>query len=337
MTEDFSHRVMTFLKNILVQALELREKGEPFVLATVVAYRRPQSAKPGSKAIIRGDGTVTGWVGGGCVQPIVIREAQKALERGKSNLIVISPDNVPQGWEGVQEYLMTCQGGGSLQIYLEPMLPRPSLFIFGHSPVAQVLSHLSKVLDYNVSIVDPSATTELFPDADHLFTDLTAIQKQITPNSFVIVATMGDGDEDVLTALATASPAHIGFVASKEKSSGIFQYLRDNGISENYIKQIKSPAGLELGAETLPEIAFSVMAELIQLKKKQQSDSKSKQKLDSKAPAVQVLSEAIDPICGMKVDVASAKHSSNYQSKTFYFCCLRCKNTFEANPAQYAK
>jgi xanthine dehydrogenase accessory factor len=323
--------------NLLEEAVRLRLKGEPFVLATVVAYRRPQSAKPGSKAIIRKDGTVTGWVGGGCVQPIVIREAQKALERGKSNLIVISPDNVPQGWEGVQEYLMTCQGGGSLQIYLEPMLPRPSLFIFGHSPVAQVLSHLSKILDYNVSIVDPSATTEIFPDADHLITELSGIEKKIAADSFVIVATMGDGDEEALTALAGTKAAHIGFVASKEKSSGIFQYLRDHGISENYVQQIRCPAGLELGAETLPEIAFSIMAELIQLKKKNKGDSSIKQKSHAEMPAVQVISEAVDPICGMKVEVASAKHSSNYQSKAFYFCCLRCKNTFEANPTQFAK
>lgn len=318
--------------SLLEEAVKLRAKGEPFVLATVVAYRRPQSAKPGSKAIIRQDGSVTGWVGGGCVQPIVIRESKKVLESGKSNLIIISPDSMHQGWEGVQEYLMTCQGGGSLEIYLEPMLPRPSLWILGHSPVAQVLAHIGKILDYNVSVVDPSATKDNFPDSDFLINRFEEIRTRLTPESFVIVATMGDGDEEALASVAGSNAAHIGFVASREKSAGVFQYLRDKGIPEDQIKQIKCPTGLELGAETLPEIAFSIMAEIIQLRKKQKSGSKKRMEIP-----LTMLTEAVDPICGMKVEVASSKYSTQYEAKTYYFCCLRCKETFDGAPAKYAK
>jgi xanthine dehydrogenase accessory factor len=301
--------------DLLERAVELRAKGEPFVLATVVAYRRPQSAKPGSKAIISQDGVVTGWVGGGCVQPIVIREAQKVLEQRKPNLVIISPDSTHSGWDGVKEYLMTCQGGGSLEIYLEPMLPRPELIIFGNSPVAQVLAELGKILDFNV--VEGNS------------------KNQIRPQSYVVVATMGDGDEEALTAVAGSNASYIGFVASREKSSKLFDYLRGNGIAGQDLKQIKSPAGLELGAESLPEIAFSVMAEILQLNRQHQSASAAKSE-KAKIPVLEIRT-AIDPICGMTVDMKSSKYSSTYDSKMYFFCCLRCKETFEKAPAQYAK
>lgn len=301
--------------DLLERAVELRAKGEPFVLATVVAYRRPQSAKPGSKAIISQDGMVTGWVGGGCVQPIVIREAQKVLEQRKSNLIVISPDSTHPGWDGVKEYLMTCQGGGSLEIYLEPMLPRPELIIFGNSPVAQVLAELGKILDFNVTVADS--------------------KNQIRPQSYVVVATMGDGDEEALTAVAGSKASYIGFVASREKSSKLFQYLHENGIADQDLKQIKSPAGLDIGAESLPEIAFSVMAEILQLHRERETSVKP-EKSKMQIPVLEVRT-AIDPICGMTVDLKNSKYSSSYESKTYFFCCLRCKDTFEKAPATYAK
>jgi xanthine dehydrogenase accessory factor len=299
--------------DLLERAVELRTKGEPFVLATVVAYRRPQSAKPGSKAIITQDGVVTGWVGGGCVQPIVIREAQKVLEQRKPNLIIISPDSTHPGWDGVKEYLMTCQGGGSLEIYLEPMLPRPELIIFGNSPVAQVLVQLGKILDFNVIEAND--------------------KNQINPNSYVVVATMGDGDEEALAEVAGSKASYIGFVASREKSSKLFQYLREKGIADQDLKQIKSPAGLELGAESLPEIAFSVMAEILQLNRQRESSAKPQK---AKIPVLEIR-EAVDPICGMTVDMKTSKYSSSYESKMYFFCSRRCKETFDKAPTQYAK
>src|SRR5262245_16949004 len=105
-------------QDIIKEAARLREEEKPFVIATVVAYKSPQSAKPGSKAIIKPDGAIEGWIGGGCVQPIVIREAKRALETGKPKLLSISPDAMREGWKGVEAYNMTCEGGGSLEIYL---------------------------------------------------------------------------------------------------------------------------------------------------------------------------------------------------------------------------
>jgi xanthine dehydrogenase accessory factor len=142
-------------RDVLEQANELRSEKQPFVLATVVAYKSPQSAKPGSQAIIQSDGTIIGWVGGGCVQPIVLREAKKALDTGQPRLLSISPDSNHEDWEGVEPYRMACEGGGSLEIYLEPVLPKPDLVIIGRSPVAEIVSELGALLGFNVGLADP--------------------------------------------------------------------------------------------------------------------------------------------------------------------------------------
>ena len=146
--------------DILMQADRLRAAEQPFVIATVVAFKSPQSARPGSKALIRPDGSITGWIGGGCVQPIVIREAQKALHTGEPKLVSISPESGRQDWKGIESYEMTCQGGGSLEIYLEPVVPKPELLILGCSPLAQILSGLGRLLDFKVCLADTEATPE---------------------------------------------------------------------------------------------------------------------------------------------------------------------------------
>ena len=274
---------------------DLRARGEPFVLATVVAYKSPQSAKPGSRAIIKPDGSISGWVGGGCVQPIVLREAQQALQSGEPKLISISPDAAhTDDWKGVESYRMTCEGGGSLEIYLEPVLPKPELLIVGDSPVAQTVAQLGELLDFKVT-TDPT---------------------RINEKTYVVVATMGNGDEEGLLAVLGSKPKYLGLVASEKKSKALFEYAREHGYTDEQIGVIKCPAGLSLGAETMPEIALSVIAEIMQLRRTQVSE-------------VQAPSEAIDPICGMKVDPATAKYTSEFDGRTIYFCCLRCKETFD--------
>ena len=136
------------MTNILDLSSELQARGEPFVLATVVAYKSPQSAKPGSRAIIRADGSMSGWVGGGCVQPIVLREAKQALQTGSPKLLTISPDEPRDDWKGVQSFRMTCEGGGSLEIYLEPFLPKPQL---RSSALLQLRRHLPSSARYLIS------------------------------------------------------------------------------------------------------------------------------------------------------------------------------------------
>jgi xanthine dehydrogenase accessory factor len=327
--------------DIMDQAGRLRAEGEPFVIATVVAYKSPQSAKPGSKAIIKPDGSITGWIGGGCVQPIVIREAQKAMNTGKPKLVSISPEAAHGDWKGVEAYLMTCQGGGSLEIYLEPVLPKPDLLIVGNSPVAQILTGFGRALDFKVCIADPQAEREQFPEADAVLTDLESLRGRIDSRSYVVVATMGNGDEEGLEAVVGTQPQYLGLVASKEKARSLFQYIRDKGTPDEDIARVKCPAGLELGAETLPEIALSVMAEITRLRRSASGQPLGPVKR-SKGASLTVMqktaespAESVDPVCGMTVATANARYKTALEEKTFYFCCLRCKEAFEQSPQHY--
>lgn len=284
------------------QCNDLRARQEPFVLATVVAYKSPQSAKPGSKAIIKPDGSMVGWIGGGCVQPIVLREAKQALLTGQPRLLTISPDEPRDDWKGVQSFRMTCEGGGSLEIYLEPFLPKPQLLIVGSSPVAETVAQLGALLDFKVVIAD---------------TDFNSVREQINEDSYVVVATMGNSDEEGLLSVIGTRPRYLGLVASRKKSEALFEYVRTTGATEADIAVITCPAGVEIGSETLPEIALSVAAEIVRVRRA------------SVEPQLVVENVATDPICGMTVDIATAKYKSVIDGQTFYFCCLRCKETFE--------
>lgn len=330
--------------DIVDQAGRLRSERQPFVLATVVAYKSPQSAKPGSKAIIRADGTVSGWVGGGCVQPIVLREARKVLETGKPKLLTISPESTHEDWKGVESYRMTCEGGGSLEIYLEPVLPKPELLIVGNSPVAQIVSELGRLLDFNVVVADPQANKDEFPGVDLILTDLTLARSRINEASFVVVATMGNGDEEGLEAVAGTTPRYVGLVASEKKAKSLFEYLQGKGITSAQIANIRCPAGLELGGETLPEIALSVMAEITSVRRTSPVTSEAALKSIALPVAHSVVSdevvgagslEAIDPICGMTVEIKGARYTSEAGGKTIYFCCVRCKEAFDQSPENH--
>jgi xanthine dehydrogenase accessory factor len=295
--------------NIEDQCNDLRAREEPFVLATVVAYKNPQSARPGSKAIILPDGSMIGWIGGGCVQPIVLREAKQALQTGSPKLLTISPDTPREDWLGVQSFRMTCEGGGSLEIYLEPFLPKPRLVILGSSPVAQMLAQLGALLEFKVVAVTDAGNAK-----DHIDND-----------SYVVVATMGDGDEEALLAVVGTRPRYLGLVASRKKSEALFEYVRGAGATDEDIAAITCPAGLEIGSETLPEIGLSVAAELTRIRRKGSEQLALERE-------VEVVTTAVDPICGMTVDIENAKYSSVVNGETIYFCCLRCKETFDRPP-----
>jgi xanthine dehydrogenase accessory factor len=290
--------------DIQEQCNHLRAREEPFVLATVVAYKSPQSARPGSKAIIKADGSMIGWIGGGCVQPIVLREAKQALQTGRPKLLTISPDEPRDDWKGVQSFQMTCEGGGSLEIYLEPFLTKPQLIVLGSSPVAETVAQLGALLDFNVIAAGR---------------DFSSIKDQINESSYVVVATMGNGDEEGLLAVIGTRPKYLGLVASKKKSEALFEYVRTTGATDEDIAVITCPAGIEIGGETLPEIALSIAAEITRVRRASSEQQEPQPETET----------AIDPICGMTVDVANAKYSSVSNGQTFYFCCLRCKETFD--------
>ncbi len=211
----------------LSKADELLTKDQPFAVAVVVRYQAPISGRPGNKAIIFPDGKMWGWIGGGCAQPVVVKEALKALADGQPRLIRISPSSSPE--EGIVDYAMTCHSGGTLDIFIEPVFPKPHVLILGRSPVAAYLTKLAKAVNYTVSLAAPGADRENFPDPDLLQTDLELNRLKITPQTFIVVSTQGEYDEEALEKALDTSVAYVAFVASKTKASKVLEYLRDRG------------------------------------------------------------------------------------------------------------
>jgi xanthine dehydrogenase accessory factor len=312
----------------LSKADELLAQDQPFAVAVVVRYQAPISGKPGNKAIIFPDGKMWGWIGGGCSQPVVVKEALKALADGQPRLIRISPSSSPE--EGIVDYAMTCHSGGTLDIFIEPILPKLHILILGRSPVAVALAKLATVTNYVVSVAAPGADRENFPDARLLRTDLDLSPLKITAQTFIAVSTQGECDEEALEKALGTQAAYVAFVASKVKAGKVLECLRDRGVTAARLSQVRSPAGLDIRAASPEEIAVSILAEIIQV-----HGAKPKA-LQAKVELPLLTEEAKDPICGMSVDVGAAKYKSEFQGNSFYFCCAGCKQTFDKQPDKYA-
>lgn len=296
---------------------------------------KPISAKAGDKALILQDGTLDGWVGGGCAQDTVVREAKKAIREAQPRLLrLVGMGAVAEKSEGVLEFPITCHSGGTMDVYIEPVLPKPQLILLGNSPVAQTLAKLASVLNFEIDVFDPNATREQFPDTHHLAADLDLSSVVIRPLSFLVVATQGHDDELALEAAARSSAAYIACVASKKKFAGRADYLRERGVSEEQIARIKAPAGLDIGAQTPDEIAASILAEMIQFRR-QQFAPKQIEQAQAVAVAEEIVAEAIDPVCGMTVEIATARYVSEYNGAKYYFCARSCMNSFNREPEKY--
>ncbi len=310
---------------LLDLAYQLTQAGKPFVMATVVWCERPTSAKPGAQAIIQENGQITGWIGGSCAQPVVLREAMRLLrEGGDSFLLRLGAPDVGIARRDVRVFPMTCTSGGVLDIYMEPHLPPSQLLLIGDSPVITALQQLASVLDFAIIRLDSADLSEV----------------QINERTYVLVATHGQYDEDVLEQVLRSSAAYVGMVGSRRRAEDCRAYLRASGLTEQQIAHLKAPTGLDIGAVTPEEIAASILAELIQVKRHRTGNDVASRTSGEKVQhdrvgRVIVTSTAIDPVCGMIVETATARHRSVYESRDFYFCCPACKRLFEQNPQEY--
>jgi xanthine dehydrogenase accessory factor len=309
------------LQDLFTLAADLRRRGEAFALATVVRCERPTSAKPGAKALIRPDGSVTGWVGGACAEPVVAREALAALRDGHPRLVVLVGDGGrdPARTEGIVHYPMTCHSGGTLEIYVEPFLPKALLVLVGHGPVIETLATLAQSAGYDVATL-PGETVAAA---------LSGLA--LGPDSSVVVATHGELDEDALTRVLATPAGYVSLVASRKRAAGILATLHQRGIPQALLGRLKAPAGLDIGAVTPEEIAVSILAEIIHVRHNRKMDPAEVAGFEAPATA-----EAKDPICGMTVEIVTARHQSDWAGRSVYFCCLRCKELFDADPQRYA-
>ena len=284
---------------VLVEAGRLAADGKPYALATVVRVVRPASTRRGDRALVTPDGTLAGWVGGACSEPIVVREALRSLADGEPRLVHIGPAGSGAGApDDVVVAESRCASEGVVEVLIEPELPGPLLAVLGEGVAGRTLSQLARIVGWRVADqLDPAQR----PDA-------------------VVVATMGHGDEDALASALKAEVGYVGLVASARRAAVVLDALRAEGVTDDDLARVRSPAGRDLGPSTQEEIAVAILAELVDWRHGLAGDPAG---LATAAPA-----EAVDPVCGMTVAVAGAP-SAVRDGVTWYFCSVGCRDHFE--------
>jgi xanthine dehydrogenase accessory factor len=300
-------------RELLELAAELNRRHRPFLTATVVWARGPSSGKRGATAIIQPDGRFNGWIGGACAEPVVIREAREAMADGRPRLLFLGTEDDIASVESrpdVTTVPISCTSEGALEVFLEPMLPQPHLVVIGGSPAVVTLVALAETLDWRVDLVGDDLTLP-----------------EVAGSSAIVVATQGHYDEPAVEAALETEAGYIGLVASRKRAETVLGYLKDRGIAERQLQRVVAPAGIDLGHVNHREIGVSIVAELVQ---RRAAGELRGWPIPSETPHV-----AIDPVCHMEVEVATARWIAEHAGETFYFCAPGCKTAFETTPSQY--
>ncbi|MEA2316193.1 MAG: xanthine dehydrogenase accessory factor [Solirubrobacteraceae bacterium] len=285
------------------RAEELAQARAPFVVATVVARRRPSSVRAGDTALVLGDGTIEGFVGGTCAEESVRLHALRVLETGEPLLLRIVPEasDAPEDAEGEITVANPCLSGGALELFLEPHVPAPRVVVVGDTPVAAALADLGARVGLAVGGGEPRED------------DLG-----------LVVASHGRDEEQVLERALRAHVPYVGLVASRRRGAAVLAAL---DVTDDERARVRTPAGLDIGAYTAEEIAVSILAELITVRRA---------RVTAPAPVATGPATAVDPVCGMEVAVTAATPRLDEGGSPVFFCGTGCRDAFAADPERHA-
>jgi xanthine dehydrogenase accessory factor len=309
---------------LLEKARGLAERGEPYALATVVRAVSPTSAYVGAQAIVLGDGTMHGWIGGGCAQGVAIDAALRVMASGEPKLVRISNDRlVPD--EEIEQHAMACASNGTIEIFIQPGGNVRALCVLGSTPAAEEARFLATRL--GIGLADA-------PDQARV----------------VLVATQGHGDEDGLERALRSSAAHVLMIASARKATALRESMRSRGIDETQVARLSAPAGPDSGARTPAEIALTAMVGVLAALRGRPSARTPARGVDDAGaapnerptvPAAPVRAKPlpgrfVNPVCGVSVSMANPMHVEVYEGESYYFCCDGCWKKFLQEPARFA-
>ncbi|MPW20566.1 YHS domain-containing protein [Paraburkholderia sp. CNPSo 3157] len=320
---------------------QLIATGTPFAVVTVIRAAPPTSTQVGAQALVDGDGVLHGWIGGGCAQTIVIEAARQSVRSGQPRRVRISNEqSVPEA--EVEAHAMPCASNGALELFIQPTVPAPLVVVFGATPAA----HEACVLARRVGLRACIAADVARPGEARF--DAAALDR--AGASFALIATQGDGDEDALEAALRSTVAAVLMIASRRKAGRLLETMRERGIDEARLAALHAPAGPAIHAHTPQEIALGAVAGLVALRHEMEQGAAIAQ-----ASAASVATEPVprlppcealgapaadagryvNPVCGMSIDIATAKHVVEYGGRKIYFCCDCCKAEFERRPECY--
>ena len=252
---------LSMSSDLYSKAAEISAQRRPFAIATVVRTQGSSSARQGSKALIDAQGKmVMGWVGGGCAESAVRAEALKCMQQERPQLITLDMQDELLGVG------MPC--GGVMDVYVEPVLPKPELLIVGHGRIAEVLASMGTLMSFFVTVNDPAAEKQSFPAADRLIQeDFDLSETVINSRTFVVIATLHKNDHVWLQKALESEAAYVALIASAHRARLVLDYLLAAGVSAEKVERVWAPAGLDLGAATPEEIALSIISQMVAVRR----------------------------------------------------------------------
>jgi len=317
--------------SVFERLAELERERRSFAVATVVARRAPVSSHLGDRAIVLANGTMEGFVGGSCSRDIVRREALRAIRSGQPHLVQIRPggDETAAGEDGCIVVAMGCASEGAVDVYVEPRVPHPLLVVVGDTPVAGALVRVASQVDYDVVrvVVDAELVTLAAPPGvrcvplERLGAYLDETGSEARAALVAVVASQGHYDEEALAPLLRAKPAFVGLLASRRRAAAVFAALEAQGVAREALATVRSPVGLDVGARTAGDVAIAILAEIIGCAPRIERAAEA---------ASRAADGAIDPVCGMEVDTAGARHTLEHDGRTVFFCCAGCRASYAA-------
>jgi len=255
------------MTDIYQEIVKVREEGKEAALVTIVSTTGSTPREEGAKMLVRPDGSIAGTIGGGSLEAQVIEEAVTVIKMGKPKHLHMSLTAEEAGEAG-----MIC--GGVLEIFIEPIVTSPALFIFGGGHISLPLSQTAKTLGFKVTVIDDRAefaSSERFPEAEAVLAeDFTQAfpRLKIDKSSYIVIVTRGHQHDELVLEWAIGTPArYIGMIGSKTKVATIYSHLKAKGVSQQVLDGVHSPIGLEIGAQTPEEIAVSILAEIIKVRR----------------------------------------------------------------------
>ncbi|MBT2234493.1 XdhC family protein [Nonomuraea sp. NEAU-A123] len=303
---------------------ELVAERVPFVHAVVVRAQLPTAVSPGDDAIILPDGSIEGFVGGQCAESSVRTAALGALSDGRTVLLRVLPEGGPgfPDSPGAQVVVNPCLSGGALEIFLQPLLPPPVLWIVGTSPIATALAALAAHLDFTVRLATASPGAAGPAGA-----------------TVAVVCSHGRGEQEAIRAALEAGVGYVGLVASHRRGAAV---LAEMELSDDERRRVHSPAGLKIGARTAPEIALSILAEIVAAIRtgglgrtvaaprtgdlgEIAAASRTGDLAERPRPRAEV---AVDPVCGMNVTVSAETPHLVADGEDVWFCGPGCRDRF---------
>ena len=329
------------MRDFLEKVTALSRTGTPFATATVVGRRAPVSAHLGDRAIVHADGRMEGFVGGACSREIIRTQALECLRLGHARLVSIRPDAAAASRPDPEHVVvpMTCVSEGAVDVYVEPHLRRRRLVVAGATPVADALTRTALTLDYDVvRVVDRHEQRDLEAQAAALgfslapLDTLETVMQDAGADAAAVVASQGHYDEEALEIVLRCGAGYVGLVASRARGASVLKVLRDAGVPD--VGTVRNPAGIDLGARTAPDVALSILAEMVRMRPA--ASVMPPAGVPRSTPShTSVPLTAVDPVCHMDVDVATARQTAEAAGTMYYFCCAECRRRFLEDPDSF--